>query len=135
MGNWIQLYDNSDPTQLSRTGKICKRAGKIFEDLEYNFIHEFGVNKEFKELQALKIEIEIMKCRQIHTGDRSSQIHIDLMQDQINEINKAKSGNQKLRKLVAWVEFEMGGMAIDTLKTTTFEFYNRVNFILEKNGR
>lgn len=120
---------------MSRTGKTCKRVGKVFQDLEYNFIHEFGVNKEFKELQAIKIEIEIMKCRQIHTGDYSTQIHIDLLQDQIDEINKAKTGNQKLRKLVAWVEFEMGGMAINTTKTSTFEFYNRVNFILEKNGK
>lgn len=133
--NWIALHDNSDPSKLSRTGKICSRVNKAYERIEGSFIDEFGAGKEFLELQQKKIEIELMKCKQLYSNDLSTQIFIDLLQDEIDLMSNKKTESGKIRKMVPWVEFEMGGMKIDTLTTSTFEFYNRVNFIIEKHKK
>jgi len=132
--NWIKLYDNSDPSQLSRTGKICKRVTKAFEDLEYNFIDVFGVTKEFVHMQSLRVDLEVMKCKQIYSGDFSAQIHIDLLEDEIESLGKSKENGKKLIKLIPWVEHEMG-FKIDRKNTMVSDFYEMVNFILEKNKK
>ncbi len=132
--NWIKLYDNSDPTQLSRTGKICKRIRNVYEEIEYSFIDAVGVTKEFVHMQSLRIDIEIMKCKQIHSNDFSTQIHIDLLQDEIDKIDQSKEQGKKLIKLIPWVEHEMG-FKIDKKNTMVSDFYEMVNFILEKNKK
>lgn len=133
--NWIALHDNSDPKQLSRTGEVCKYINKAYERIEDSFIDEFGAGKEFLELQQKRIELELMKCSQIHNGDLSTQIFIDLLEDEINELSK-KSENKggKVRKMIPWVESEMG-FRINAKQTTAFEFYNMVNFIIEKHRK
>lgn len=135
LDNWIGLHDNSDYTKLSRTGNICKRAGIAFDELESSFVDIFGVTKEFKELQSKRIELEIMKCRQLYTNDLSTQVFIELLEEEIDKLKQGNTKGQKLMKVVLWVEHEMGGMAIDATKTTVFDFYNRVNFIVEKNKK
>lgn len=132
--NWICLHDKSDPTQLSRTGKICKLVNKAYERVESSFIDEFGTGKEFLELQEKRIELELMKCQQIHTRDLSNQIFIDLLEDEIELIESKKTKGDKIRKMIPWVESEMG-LRINTKETSTFDFYYMVNFILEKNRK
>ena len=134
LDNWISLYDNYDLTKLSRTGKICKRVRQVFEDVEYSFIDAVGVTKEFVHMQSLRIELEILKCKQLHSGDFSTQIHIDLLEDEIELLNNSKESGKKLIKLVPWVEHEMG-FKIDKKTTMVSDFYEMVNFIIEKNKK
>lgn len=130
--NWINLNDNKDITQLSRTGKVCRYVNSAYERIEDSFIDTFGAGSDFMYTRSREIEIELMLNKQIQTGDYSTQLFIDLIQDEIDKKNAKKTEGKKLITLIPWVEFEMG-IAIDAKKITVFEFYNKVNFILEKN--
>lgn len=132
--NWIGLHDDSDITRLSKTGKICKRANVAYEKIEASFIDTFGAGKDFLLLQQKRIELELMYCKQIHTDDFSTQLFIDLLEKEIKQLTEKNSSlENKVMNLVPWVESEMH-ISIDTKKTTVFEFYNRVNFIIKKNS-
>lgn len=132
INNWIKMYDNNDLTQLSRTGKICKRAGLIFEQLQDEFIDTFGVSEDFIKLQRKRIELELLLCKQVQTGNMSDQFFIDFLQGEIDEMKKYKTAKNSIWDTVPWVEHEMGGMHIDTFKTMVFEYYNRVKFVIKK---
>ena len=134
LDNWVNVFDDADYSKLSKTGKVCRFVNKAFERIEDDFIKIYGVNKEFLDLQRKKIEVELMRCQQVQTGDYSSQIFIDLAQDEIDKIIAKKStGESKIRKMIPFVEHEMGGMRIDRKKTIVIDFYDMVNFISDKN--
>lgn len=130
--NWIKMYDNNDPTQLSRTGKICKRVELIFEKLQDEFIDTFGVSEDFVKLQRKRIDLELLLCKQVQTGNMSDQFFIDFLQDEISEMKRYKTAKNNIWDTIPWVEFEMGGMHINTFTTTVFEYYNRVKFVMKK---
>jgi hypothetical protein len=126
------MYDNNDPTQLSRTGKICKRAGLIFEQLQDEFIDTFGPSEDFLKLQRKRIELELLLCKQAQTGNYSDQFFIDFLTDEIEEMKRYKNAKNNIWDTVPWIEHEMGGMHINTFTTSVFEYYNRVKFVIKK---
>ncbi len=130
--NWFNMFDNNDLTQLSRNGKVCKRVDEVFERLKDEFIETFGISEDFMKLQRKRIELELLLCKQVQTGNMSDQFFIDFLQDEINEMQQYKTAKNNLWDTVPWVEHEMGGMHIDTFTTTVFEYFNRVKFVMKK---
>ena len=130
--NWIKMFDNNDASQLSKTGAICKRVDLIFEKLQDEFIDTFGVSEDFVKLQRKRIELELLLSKQARTGNMSDQFFIDFLQDEIEEIKKFKTSKNNIWETIPWVEFEMGGMHINTFTTTVFEYYNRIKFVIKK---
>jgi hypothetical protein len=130
--NWFNMFDNNDLTQLSRTGKVCKHVDEVFERVKDEFMETFGISEDFMKLQRKRIELELLLCKQVQTGNMSDQFFIDFLQDEIKEMQQYKTAKNNLWDTIPWVEHEMGGMHIDTFTTTVFEYYNRVKFVMKK---
>jgi hypothetical protein len=121
MYNWITLYENEDFTQLSKTGKICKRVTKVYEKLQDEIIDNFGINEDFLKVLKNKIRIELLYADQIESGNKSNQWKIEML-----EIDNEMLSNQKTKadlydSIIAIEKYL--GVSKDPKQLTVYQFY------------
>jgi hypothetical protein len=116
---WIAMHNEGDLTQLSKTGKICKRARIVFEKIRDEVIDEFGVSNQFLKIHKSNIAIELMKCELLHTGDRTLIFHIQMEEKFIQDTMKSM-GKTNLYDAMVWVKRQQ--ISFDENKVTTFWF-------------
>jgi hypothetical protein len=121
MYNWIELYEKSDITQLSKTGKVCKRAESVYEKLQDEIINEFGINEDFLRILKLKIQIELLYAEQIESGNKSNQIFIDIKEIDCRDLMNKQTKIDLFETIIA-IEKSLG-FKINPKRLTVFEFY------------
>jgi len=138
MYNWVSIYEDNDFKFLSKTGKICKRAKKVYDKLQDELINTFGINEDYIKILKNKKAIELYYAEQVRTKRTSNQIFIDILEIKNEElIGKTKKAD--IYKLIIPIEKEMG-FKISVESITVYQFYTYSKAISNKlkhqnNGR
>jgi hypothetical protein len=130
--NWISLQTNSDFTQLSRTGKICKRARIVFEKIRDEIIDEFGPSSEFIAIHRASINLELMQSELMRTGDRSLIFFIQIEQKMISDM-LAPMGRVNLYDAMIWIKRQQ--ISFDENKVTTFWFLKYMDHLMKEASK
>lgn len=130
MLNWIELYENNDISQISKTGKTCAFAGKAYERLQDEIIDTFGVNEDFLKILKNKIKIELLYASQIETGDKSNGWKIQMLELDNAELSNKKTKMDLFECIIA-IEKQMG-FTINPKELTVFMFYKYSKTIANK---
>lgn len=127
MQNWMRFYEGNDPKHLLKHGKVCKRAGKVYEGLQAELIDEFGISPVFKTIIENNIKIALLKAEIALKGDRTRQIFIDKLL-QKNEELETQSPKSDLAENIIAIEKHMG-FRIDLKTLTVYDFYKYSKFV------
>jgi hypothetical protein len=127
--NWIALHQDNDMTQLSRTGKICKRAEKVFENLRDQVIDEFGLSDDFLAIHRANVAIELMKCEMLQTGDRTLIFHIQMEEKFVSDLLKPIGNNSNLYDAMVWIKRQQ--ISFDENKISTFWFMKYMDHLMK----
>ena len=122
MYNWVTLFENKDISQISKTGKLCKRINKVCDKLQDEIIDTFGINEDFLQIIKNKIKIEILYADQIETGDRSTGWKIEFLELDNKELENKQTKTDfytQLFLLQKHLPYQ-----IDTKKMSIFDYYN-----------
>lgn len=130
MCKWVELYDNESLLPLSKTGELCNLASSIYDNMRDELIDEFGISENFSAILRNNIEIELYYADQIATGDRSSQIFIDILRIENAELG-SKTSKMDLFDGVAAIEKQQR-VAKDALTITVWEYYNYSRIMAKK---
>jgi hypothetical protein len=126
------MHQKNDITKLSRTGKICKRARIVFESIRDQVIDEFGVSEDFLRAHRATINIELLKCQLMHTGDRTLNFHIQMEEKILQDFLKPLTGSKNdLYDAMVWVKKQQ--IAFDENKVSTFWFLKYMNHLMKTN--
>ena len=128
---WFALYENSDLSQLSRNGKICKRAADIFDKLQTEFIDTFGPAEAFMEIRKKEIELEIMKITQGLTEDFSTQIFIDILQDEIDELKGKIVESVDYYESIMWLGIHAPSIKVDPNTLTVYDYHKYMTTVVK----
>lgn len=130
MYNWVMLYEDKDFTQLSKSGKICKRVAIVYEKIQDQLVDAFGVNEDLLMVLNNKIRIEILYAEQIETGDKSNQIFIDILEIETIELQSQQTKTdfyQQTFEIQKHVPYR-----IDLKTITMFDYYTQMRIIANK---
>ena len=120
MYNWVTLFENKDISQISKTGRICKRLNKVCEKLQDEVIETFGINEDFLQIIKNKIKIEILYADQIETGDRSTGWKIEFLELD----NKLLEGKQTKHDFFGNIMLINQHIKVDFKTITIYEYYS-----------
>jgi hypothetical protein len=120
MYNWVTLFENKDISQISRTGKICKRLNKVCEKLQDEVIDTFGINEDFLQIIKNKIKIEILYADQIETGDRSTGWKIEFLELDNKELEGKKTKHDFFGNIMLINQH----IKVDFKTITIYEYYS-----------
>jgi hypothetical protein len=129
MVNWIELHNTSDLSKLSRTGKICKRAISVYEKLRDEVIDTFGASPEYLKLHRAQIELELLQCELLHTGDRSLQFHIEMEERNVVLMLKPQE-KQDIYQAFVWIKKQ--GINISEDQVSVFWFFKYMDFLVKE---
>lgn len=121
MYNWINIYEKNDLSYISRTGKLCKRAPKVYDKLSDELVDTFGVSEDYMKILRLKIKVEMLWGTIIETKDRSKKVFIDMYEIEIEEL-KAKNKKSDLFDMIIAIE-ENVGVKMNYKTLTVYEFH------------
>jgi len=121
MYNWITLYENEDFTQLSKTGKICKRVTNVYEKLQDEIIDNFWINEDFLKVLKNKIRIELLYADQIETGNKSNQWKIEMLEIDNDMLSNQKTKSDLYESIIAIEKYL--GVSKDPKQLTVYQFY------------
>ena len=121
MYNWINIYEKNDLSYISRTGKLCKRASKVYDKLSDELVDTFGVSEDYMKILRLKIKVEMLWGTIIETKDRSKKVFIDMYEIEIEEL-KAKNKQSDLFDMIIAIE-ENIGVKMNYKTLTVYEFH------------
>ncbi len=132
------MQQNSDFTKLSKSGKICKRARGVFENIRDEIVDTFGVSNEFLRIHRTTINIELLKCELLHTGDRTLNFHIQMEEKILQDFMKPFTGNKNdLFDAMVWIKKQQ--ISFNENEVSTFWFLKYMNHLVNQakkdNGR
>jgi len=127
--NWNKIHETGDLGYLFLEYKKSDFKGLIhlWDSIYSEYIKEFGLSKEYKEILKLKVNIAKQKADYISTGDRIKLNFIALDESRLQEIEK-KEPKQSIHKTLMHIE-KAQGVRITDKNTTVYEFYNYINNI------
>lgn len=102
--NWIELYETNDLIHLSRTGKICKRATHVFETLQGELIDKFGTSADYLRQHQLRMDLELMRCEMMHTGDSTLQFHIEMAEAELEKMADVPERKVDMPGSIVWLK-------------------------------
>lgn len=137
--NWIELHKKNDLTKLSKTGKICKRAIDVLDRIRDEIIDEFGASKEYLRVHRATIELELLRCEQLQTGDKTLNFHIQIEEKILNDLMKPFTVVAKNDMYEAMVWIKKNGINFNEKDLTVFWFLKNMNYLINNqpkaNGR
>jgi len=127
--NWNKIHETGDLGYLFLEYKKSDFKGLIhlWDSIYSEYIKEFGLSKEYKEILKLKVNIAKQKADYIHSRDRIKLNFIALDESRLQEIEK-KEPKQSIHKTLMHIE-KAQGVRITDKNTTVYEFYNYINNI------
>jgi hypothetical protein len=117
---WPKIYSTLSLEPLSKTGKLCRRAGKVYDKLSDEISDEFGVSENLKKILNNLIQIEALYEKMFRTGDRSRQAFIEVLEIK-NEELQGKHQEVDLDECLYY--FEQEGIKRNADTITVYEFY------------
>jgi hypothetical protein len=130
MVNWIELHNTGDLTKLSKTGKICKRAIRVFDRLRDEVIDNFGASKDYLKLHRSLINLELMQCELLWTGDQSLVFHIEMEERAIQYALKPKE-KEDIYQAFVWIKKQ--GININEDQVSVFWFLKYMEFLMKES--
>lgn len=130
MVNWIELHNTGDLTKLSKTGKICKRAITVFEKLRDEVIDTFGASNDYIKLHRSLIDLELMQCELLWTGDQSLVFHIEMEDRAIQQALKPKE-KEDIYQAFVWIKKQ--GINIKEEEVSVFWFLKYMEFLVKES--
>lgn len=117
---------------LSKTGKICKRAGIVFEKIKDQIIDEFGASEDFLRIHKANINLELLQCEMLQTGDKSLMFHIEMEEKTISDLLKPLINNSKNDFYDAMVWIKKQQISFDENKVSTFWFLKYMDNLMRQ---
>ncbi len=127
--NWIMITEKEDFKYLSKNFKLCKRAQQVFTSINDEIINEFGISETYLQKISKEIQVELEYSRQINSGDKSNQLIIDILEEELKSI-EVKSGS--IYETIPFISKEVGH--IDLSKLTVFAYYNYCKFVEKQSN-
>jgi hypothetical protein len=125
------MHQANDLTKLSRTGKICRRAYTVFEKIRDEVIDNFGVSPEYLRIHRANINLELLRCELIHTGDQTLKFHIQMEEKILQDLIKpAKNSKNDLFDAMVWIKKQQ--ISFDENKVSTFWFLKYMNHLMNE---
>lgn len=128
--NWIELHKKNDLTKLSKTGKICKRAIEVLDKIRDEIIDEFGASKDFLKVHRAKIELELLRCEQLQTGDKTLNFHIQIEEKILNDLMKPFTSASKNDMYEAMVWIKKNQISFNENEVSVFWFLKYMNHLI-----
>ena len=128
---WQKIYTDLNLLPISKTGKLCRRAEKVYQSMKDEIVDEFGVSEDYKKILLNLIRIEKYYGEIMRTGDRSKLFFIEVLEDK----NKALRGTHTgvhLAELLLY--FEQEGIKREYETITVFDFHHCSKFIEKRNA-
>jgi hypothetical protein len=123
------MHSENNLVHISRTGKFCKRARIVFENLRDEVIDEFGVSKDFLDIHKTNIAIELLKCELLHTGDRTLIFHIEMEEKLLEKMLKPMK-EVDLYGAMVWIKQQ--NISFDENKISTFWFLKYMDHLMKQ---
>jgi hypothetical protein len=129
---WIKVHESGDLSWLLvKRKKLNKSLLKIlvsaWENVYDQFLKEFGFSDGFEAILRKKIEIALMKCELIMTGDRSLETFIEIALEELKDLQVTMGkGNCMEAKIAIERHFKF---QINLMTTSIREFYSYLNHI------
>lgn len=120
MHNWVNIYEQKSLSFVSKTGKLCKRAPKVYDMLTAQLVDKFGVSEDYNQILINKIKIELYYIDQVETGNKSNQPFIEMLEIDNSEL-QGKSSKEDLFDMVSVIN-ESLGLSIEYLPRVIFRF-------------
>lgn len=124
------MHNNNDLSQLSRTGKICKRARLVFEKIRDEIIQEFGVSPEFLAIHRANINLELLQSEFMRTKDRTLIFEIEMEEKILSDLIKPMQMVNNLYDSMVWVKRQQ--ISFDENKVTTFWFLKYMDHLMKQ---
>ena len=125
------MHESGDLKKLSRTGKICKRARIVFENIRDQIIDTFGASEEFLKIHRAQIELELLHCELLHTGDKTLNFHIQIEEKIIQDLLKPMtSSSNNLFDAMVWIKKQQ--IAFNENEVSTFWFLKYMNYLVKQ---
>jgi len=126
--NWWDFHEKKDVRFLLKTGKkVNRKALKVAEMLQSEFIDVFGIDKGYSEILKKEIEIELLRIKISKTGDKSHQIFIEIAEREL-EVLTAPLKDKKINSNTIHIEKYMG-FKLNSKEITVFEYYSYIKAI------
>lgn len=130
--NWIELNKTGDLRLLSKTGKICSKASIVFEKIRDQIIDEFGASEDFLRIHKANINLELLQCEMLQTGDKSLMFHIEMEEKTISDLLKPLINNSKNDFYDAMVWIKKQQISFDENKVSTFWFLKYMDNLMRQ---
>jgi transcription-repair coupling factor (superfamily II helicase) len=128
------MHYQNDLTKLSRTGRACKRARQVFEKIRDEIIDEFGVSEEFLRVHRANINIELLKCEMLHTGDKTLNFHIQMEEKILGDLLKPLVGSKNdLYDAMIWIKKQQ--ISFNENEVSTFWFLKYMNHLIKNTPK
>jgi acyl carrier protein len=125
---WNEVYNKGDLIQLIRKEKPTYKELMIaYDKLMNSYIKEFGLSKQQRRLNKLKIQLVRVQLDYIITGQKVLLNKIKLLEKEIESINLLffKQDSVKFNEFIVILQ-KWYGQKIDLKTTTVTEFYSIV---------
>lgn len=125
MQNWYMIVNENKINYLYKSKFAKFFINDALTIIQDQLVDAFGVSDTYKRKLKIKIDIEILKLRQLIKNDFSTEIDIKLLQKELLALEKIKQDGD-LMDLKISIENYMK-LKIDFKKISVFEFYKYVN--------
>lgn len=120
--NWQQILKTGDLKFIfkSQSGRVSKRIGDLWLELQQQYIDEFGLDEHFKKLLRLQKKLIRLRMDYVITGDRFLLNLIKITERDIDVLNQGEAA--KFYDQLDAVE-KYKGFAIDPNTFTVIKWY------------
>ncbi len=123
---WNKVHSTNDYSFLlvekrKLTKKLLTQLQKAWEKIYDEYLKEFGFSEEFLSIKDKEIDIAIMKCNLILTGDRTLLTSIQFAEQELSVMQK--SGNKSTFTQSVMAIEKKFHFQIDEHKTSIRKYY------------
>ena len=132
INNWRLILETGDLKYLFKSGKgrVSKRCEDHWDNLQQEYINEFGIEENYKQLLRLQTKLTNLNLDFVITRDRHLLNVIRIIEADIEDLKKGES--IKFFEMLDHVE-KYKGFAIDPNKYSVKKWYYSLKNI-SKNG-
>ncbi len=135
MFNWNKIHETNElkwlfnnKVEIDNTVELEELWGTIYDE----YLQEFGLSKEYKEILAAKRKIANLQADYIIKGDRVILNFINIEKNALESLYDNTKGGSTFRDSLVHLE-KMQGIKINTKEITVADYYNYLRSI-KKNG-
>lgn len=112
----------------------------VLDNIRDEIIDEFGASKEFLRVHKSTIELELLKCEQLQTGDKTLNFHIQIEEKILNDLMKPFTTEYKsdMYEMMVWIKKNQ--ISFNENEVSVFWFLKYMNHLINSqtkatNGR